>query len=110
MTLLDARPSLLCRALTRAGMPAGEAAYLVGAVALQPTAATRLHCMRDGLRPYGAQQWSRRWLEAFGLLGQERECCAHCGKNVHARMALCILNGAAHCSPCCMLDALGVPA
>lgn len=108
--VIDARATFLCRALTNAGLPPGEAAYLVGAVALQPTTATKLACMRDGLRPHGAERYARRWLEVFDMLGSERESCAHCGKDVHARMALVIVKSVAYCSPCCALDALGVPA
>lgn len=106
--VLDARPSLLMRRLARAGVPAGQSAYLASAVSLLETSAARLAVVREGLREHGGSpEDARRILQAAGMLEAEERCARPgCDRLIHARMALCIHKGRGYCSPCCVLDAI----
>lgn len=98
--LVDARARFLAKALTDAGLPAGEAAELCSWLGTLDGNAARIAATRNALRPYSAQQHARRWLEAFGLLSIES--CAACGLERGRGKTACVVKGRLLCIPCAL--------
>lgn len=110
--VLDIRSALLARRLTDAGMPSGDARYLVSALSLMDTNAARFSVLREATRPLriGATE-TREWLRGAGLWAPDEHCAREgCAREIHARMALVIVKSRGYCSPLCACIALGVPA
>lgn len=104
MTILDARPALLARALVQLGLTAGVAADLVSWLLAVPHAHVRLALTRDELRPIGQQHQAYRLLDRAGLL--EGDSCAHCGAAIRSRACRVVLHGRCFCNESCTLDSL----
>jgi hypothetical protein len=107
---IDLRPRLLHGWLTRSGVSPETATGLIARLDSEGDNASRFAAARAVLRDLNVSpKTTRELLAAYGYW--QRELCSRegCENELHAKKAVVIVKSRAFCSPCCALDALGVP-